>query len=221
MGLPGEIFHYNFQDWSHITPCWLSQTSQYASKQHLKITTNIPPLAPQCTNNQFLMLMFWQNGYKGTQLALLNKCWLWLKVTLADITNGQGRELLTPTLMGLNEIELPKHWHWPQQGRLSHKWWSLWHKAITKCIPICSNKLTYPLGMWTDSLEDWKWQQNPLENWLAELTEYGWHIWLPQWRSHCNWLKCYSTNLYTELNPQYQCVVVELHDHQVFSTGDD
>jgi len=90
MGLPGEIFHYNFKDWSHITSCWLCQTWHYVSEQHLMITTNIPTLALQCINNQFLMLKFSQHGYKGTQLALLNKCQLWLKVTtLADITDGQ------------------------------------------------------------------------------------------------------------------------------------
>jgi len=147
-------------------PCWLSQTWQYVSEQNIKITTNIPMLAPQCINDQFLMLMFWQHGYKGTQLALLNKCQLWLKViTLADITNGQGRELLTLMLMGSNEIVLPTCWQWLQQRRPSQKGWSLWCKAITTCILTCSNtKLTYPLGMWTDSLADWKWQWNPLEN---------------------------------------------------------
>jgi len=57
----------------------------------------------------------------------------------------------------------------------------LWQEAINKCIPKCSNtKLTYPMGMWVDSLEDWKWQWNPLENQLAESTEQGWRIWLPQ-----------------------------------------
>jgi len=108
MGLPGENFHYNFKEWSHATPCWLTQTWQYASEQHIKITTNIPMLVLQCINDQFLMLTFWQHGYKGTQLESLNKCWLWLQViTLADITDGQGMELLTPMLMGSKEMALP------------------------------------------------------------------------------------------------------------------
>jgi len=112
LGLTGEIFHYNFKDWSHVMP-W-----QYASEQHLMITTNIPLLALQCINDQFLMLTFWQHGYKGTQLAILNKCQLWLKVTrtLADITDGQGKDLLTLMLMGSNEIMVPTHWQWPHQG---------------------------------------------------------------------------------------------------------
>ena len=84
---------------------------QYAIEHEIRITTNIPELELQCINNQFLMLMFWQHGYKGTQLALLNKCRLWLKVTtLADITDGQGRELLTPMLIGSNEIVLRTCW---------------------------------------------------------------------------------------------------------------
>jgi len=93
----------------------------------------------------------------------------------------------------------------------------LWHEAINKCIPKCSNtKLTYLLGMWVDPLKDWQWQWNPLENRLAELMEQGWHIWLLQQRSCCNQIKCHSTDLYTKLNPQYQCAVVELHESQVF-----
>jgi len=108
MGLPGEIFHYDFKEWSQATPCWLSQTWQYMSEQKITITTNIPSLSPQCINDQFLMLKFRQHGYKGIQLAMLNKCRLWLKVTtLADITDGQGKELLTPMLMKSNEIALP------------------------------------------------------------------------------------------------------------------
>jgi len=82
MGLPGELFHYDFKEWSHVTQCWLSQTWQYASKHQIKITTNIPLLDPQCNNDQFLMLKFWHHGYKGSQREALNKCQLcWLQVT--------------------------------------------------------------------------------------------------------------------------------------------
>ena len=100
LGLPGKLFHYDFKEWSHVTPCWLSQTWQFASKHQLKITTNIPPLALQCKNDQFLMLKFWQHGYKGNQLEVLNKCQLWLQATtLADITDGQGRDLLVTRIL--------------------------------------------------------------------------------------------------------------------------
>ncbi len=218
LGLPGKLFHYDFKEWSHVMPCWLSQTWQFASKQQLKITTNIPSLAPQCKNDQFLMLKFWQHGYKGNQLEVLNKCRLWLQATtLADITDGQGREMLLPMLTGTNKIALPTRWQWPQQGRPSHKGWILWQEAITKCIPTYSNKLTYPLGMWTDSISDWHWQWNPLENRLAESMEKGWRIWLPQQNNRGNRLRCQPTELYTALNPHFECAVVELHNHKFFS----
>jgi len=117
LGLPGELFHYDFKEWSHIMPCWLSQTWQFASKQQLTITTNIPSLASHCKNNQFLMLKFWQHGYKGNQLEVLNKCQLFLQVTtLADITDGHGREMLLSMLTGTNKIVLPTRWQWLQQG---------------------------------------------------------------------------------------------------------
>jgi len=169
-------------------------------------------------NCSLFVLASISTGYKGTQLALLNKCRLWLKVTtLADITDGQGRELLTLMLLGVPKIEVPKRWHWPQQGRPTQTGWMLWQEALNKCIPKCSNTLTYPMGMWVDSLKDWKWQWNPLENRLAESTEQGWRIWLPQRQSRCNRLKCHPTNLYTNLNLQYQRAVVEIHESQVFS----
>jgi len=95
----------------------------------------------------------------------------------------------------------------------------LWQEAITKCIPTCSNKLTYPLGMWMDSILDWHWQWNPLENCLAESTENGWRIWLPQQRNRGNRLRCQPTNLYMALNPHFEHAVVELHDQQVFFQG--
>jgi len=69
------------------------------------------------------------------------------------------------------------------------------------------------------SLEDWKWQWNPMENQLAKLMETGWRIWLPQQLGQSNRLKCHPTDLYMVVNPQFQRAVVELHGHQVFFQG--
>ncbi len=55
--------------------------------------------------------------------------------------------------------------------------------------------------MWTDSISDWHWQWNPLENHLAESTEKGWRIWLPQQNNRGNQLRCQPTELYTTLTP--------------------
>jgi len=165
MDLPGKSFHYDIKDWNHGMPCWLSQTWQYVSEQKIKITTNIPMLAPQCINDQFLMLKFWQHRYKGTQLELLNKCWLWLQViTLADIMNGQGMELLTPMLMGSNEIALPSWWWWPQKGWPSQKGWTCGKKQQPNAsLPVpTQNQLTHwecgqtPFQIWNGNGTPWR-----------------------------------------------------------------
>jgi len=125
-------------------------------------------------------------------------------------TNAYGVEQDCPT----DSMAIATTRPTPQSG------WTLWQEAIAKSIPTCSTtKPIYPLGVWTDSLKDWKWQWNPLENRLAEFTEKGWQIWLPMRWSQSNWLKCPPTDLYTLLNPQFQQAVVEILDHQVFFQG--
>jgi len=62
------------------------------------------------------------------------------------ITNAYGVDCNSPNYL----MEMA------EQGKNPERAWILWCKAVTKGIPTCTTtKLTYPLGMWMDSPNDW------------------------------------------------------------------
>jgi len=55
------------------------------------------------------MLNFWNIGYWGEALLWLNKCHIWLQVSMVvDITDGQGQHILNTSLEGICTIAQPK-----------------------------------------------------------------------------------------------------------------
>jgi len=182
LGLPGEMFQYPYKDWGQsITPCWLGHTWQYLLELGIQLDTHKMTLQAACNKDSFLMLNFWNVGYWGEALLWLNKCHIWLQVTMAaDITDGQEQHILNTSLEGMRTIAQPNWWHWPKQGQPLGSLWDLWCQALNKTIPcIDQTTLIYPLELWTDSITLWKWCWNLEEEWLAEKSQGKWCIWIP------------------------------------------
>jgi len=174
LGLLGENFQYSYPEWGQtITPCGLSHILQYLMELGIQLNTHKMVLQEACNKDSFLILNFWNAGYQGETLTQLNKCHLWLQVTMVmDITDGQGQHILKTSLEGICTIIWPKWWHWPKQGQPHGSWLELWHQALTRTIPsIDQYRLTYLLGLWTDLITLWEWCWNPEEEWLAEQTQ--------------------------------------------------
>jgi len=106
LGLPGEILQYPFAAWKDmVTPTWLTHTWQYASEHEIKIVSGQTSLKLLCMNNQFLNLAFWQHGFRGRTLMILNKCQMWLQVlTVAELVDGYGHLFLQTIFLGGNDI---------------------------------------------------------------------------------------------------------------------
>jgi len=72
--------------------------------------------------------------------------------------------------------------------------------GTVQSIPTTSFKCqTYQLGKWVDTLDDWKWQRDPKDTWLAETTPKVWKMWLPTCQSRHNWV----VNLQTYIIQNY------------------
>jgi len=102
VGLSGEILMKLYSSWACLcTKLWLTHTWQYALEHGWDIVTGLPSLQPKCLHNQFLMEVFWNQGYQGQKLMDLNHCRLWLQVTsLANIVDGHGNHMLPSILLG-------------------------------------------------------------------------------------------------------------------------
>jgi len=84
----------------------------------MQLDTQKTTLQATCDKDSFLMLNFWNAGYQEESLIWLNKCRVWLQVTMvADIIDGQGTHILNTSLEGIWTIVWPKWWRWPTQAR--------------------------------------------------------------------------------------------------------
>ena len=107
-----------------------------------------------------------------------------------------------------------------KQGKPLGCWWDLWRQALNKMIPCIEKQLTYPLGLWTDSINLWEWRWNLEEEWLAKQIQGKWHIWIPIWRNQTNRVQCQCTEVFYEiLSTQYHRAVVEVHGLAVYWRG--
>jgi len=92
LGINGQIFSHDWQ--SHhllVTPTWLSHTWCFQTEFNIRIEMSTPEISLSREGNQFHMVLFFQAGIHGKQLATLNCCCIFLQVaTLADIMDGSG-----------------------------------------------------------------------------------------------------------------------------------
>jgi hypothetical protein len=70
----------------------------------------------------FLIEGFAAAGYKNKQLRTLSQCRISCRaVTLADISTGDGRQLLHGIFDGFNPMAAYSEYTWPNQGQGSHR----------------------------------------------------------------------------------------------------
>lgn len=96
VGLGGSLFE---QDLLVLRCCltkmWWTHVWHFLLEKRIRLVERTPNLLPQRENDAFLMEAFIAAGYRGSDLAALNRCRMFLcAVTLLDIVSGDGRSLL-------------------------------------------------------------------------------------------------------------------------------
>jgi hypothetical protein len=142
----------------YLESAWLDSTRNFlhhCSAQLIIPEIQLPELQRQhdaCLMNGFLDL---QPG--RSTLKSLNRCRLWLRVTLlSDICSLTGDCIDRNVWLGLKPMPSSNN-DWPVQSRPHDKAWSLWRKAISGSF--CHNDRRYvlssrpgqlrqPLGVW-------------------------------------------------------------------------
>ena len=180
-GLPGPLFLHPF--YPYTTRTWATFTWEFS--RHLLLDVNEgtegPPLL--CEGDAYLMSLFISSGlYTNSQLGHLNRCRLYLRVySRSDITEGNGVIIARWAWTGdLSQRLRPQRLKWPYQERPGKTSWTLWRKALTKCIVGDPNLL--PLGPWTSS-DHWWWyspstgrlysDDSSYERWVANRYRYS------------------------------------------------
>jgi len=130
------------------------------------------------------MHAFWNHSFCGKQLALLNKCCMFLQATtLVDIVDGTGSSIFLTILAGIRQHSNITKYYWPKQGPLSTNDWSLWRQALAVSFPTSTQRcLLNPLGSWTNTTT-WKWFWSDQDSRLLERQLTSWRVWIPTRRS--------------------------------------
>jgi len=95
-GVPELILNYNYQKYSHLMEdSWLTYLWRYISDEKLRIKGWKTILQRQRENDEFIMKVLLNYGISKSELATLNKCWLYLQaVAISDIiANGDGTQI--------------------------------------------------------------------------------------------------------------------------------
>jgi len=128
LGLLGPLFTHSYESYGHIvTPTWLSHLWSFLCEHNIQVHLGLQSLSTNCTNNRFLMLSFYHNGFDGKQLLLLNKCHLFLRVTtLSDISSGDGTKIIPDILSGQTNPNMRYSYTWPEQADPGVRAWAMW-----------------------------------------------------------------------------------------------
>jgi len=146
-------------------------------KIHMEEDT--PNLTLLRTNDSFLMNRFWEAGYKGAELAQINRCRMFLCVTtVSDIATGDGRSILQSALKGQRNPFQTERYSWPQQGPPTKDNWSLWEAALTRTLVSWQPRtLAAPLGQWLDKDTPWQTYFSPDEQQIYTRENDAWRAW--------------------------------------------
>ena len=119
----------------------------------IQMKDDTPNLKLLRTNDSFLMNRFHDAGYKEAELAQINRCRMFLRVTtVSDIATCDGCSILQSALQGQRNPFQPDWYLWPQQGPPTKANWKLWIAALTRTLVSPQPRaLGVPLGRWLDN----------------------------------------------------------------------
>lgn len=151
LGFPGPLFSPPPATWaSCITTSWIKSTWEMCFSQGITIATDVrlPPL--RRVSDCYLMLAFHDLGYSALELAVLNRCRLFMQVlTLSDIVSADGSFISQAGLLVQRDPVLSRtELHWPRRPRPSASSRRLWSTAVARLCSGRSSRLNTPLGSW-------------------------------------------------------------------------
>ena len=162
-----------------VSHTWISSAWRYMRRFHLHVKESTASLLPRREGDAAIMARFIEAGNRGKQLAVLNRCRLYLRiVSLADILDGHGTSLLPGVLNG--SISNPQERYiWPRQASPDRRSWRMWEETIIKALDLSASGSIAPdkrLGRWLRKDLAPPWRYEPDTGRLYRNEEEGWTV---------------------------------------------
>jgi hypothetical protein len=154
---------------SYVSAPWLDVAREFL--QLTNATIHIPHLKTLNTiriHDKSIMSHAMQFTDSPSKLRHINQCRLYLRVTtIAEISNGQGSEIMVGAIYGtsnpeghpiLHSIHSESTLNWPAQPKPPPQSWGIWKRFLTSIVtPQSRTTLKQPLGEW---LQNYNHQRN-------------------------------------------------------------
>ena len=155
-GIGGKLFQNKINPtWLTTNNVWIVDTLQFCIRYNIQFEEPGADLQLKRSGDAFLMEGFIAAGANTLEMAALNRCRLFLRVTtVSDISIGDGSKL-HPQVYARKRFGRRDTYHWPTQGCPPAQDWNIWDRLIRQELGRYD---TYnrPLGPWTVNTTEFK-----------------------------------------------------------------
>ena len=178
IGVYGSIFDSPIEiSWVNTTDSWIIKTQQFCQRHKICFDEPVVSLTPNCERDVSIMEALYKTALTQDQLLRINNCRLYSRVvSLSDITDGYGKNLLLADMVKPTQWQHLNDYVWPNQGIPTQGDWDLWLKALQSCFTYTGSALRLPLGTWNETFinQSTKWQWFTDHTSLFQFTREGW-----------------------------------------------
>jgi len=120
---------------AYMTNLWFTQTWYQCQLLHIELSTMTHNFECPCKNDQELMRILIQHGIEGSDLASMNQCQMFLKVTyLSNICMDDGKYINMRYWEGKETCQTG--YQWPRTEKLMTYEWNMWRKNLTNALSL-------------------------------------------------------------------------------------
>ena len=228
LGLGTSMFQADYTRYSQLaTDSWMKHNWAFHHRSQISVDIAAPAPVLQREGDQFLIPLFWNLGFRKSNLAALNRCRMFLQVTtVSDLSSGDGTSILECYWQGRLHPHAHTNYKWPRCGPPSLNDWNRWRHALRSLFyddagSLAGRRLRQPLGRWLRTDDSWEWWFAPDDNRLYHRHDGAWKVYLPaHGRPRTRRSPRFLYNHTSQRGPQdgVRTTVIKLHGDLAFRT---
>jgi len=137
-----------------VTPTWFSHCWSQFVQQGIETSIEILEVVPKCLHNKELMTIYAQKGFWEVDLALLNRCCMYLHVILfLDVCNGTRMGIKWQYWAGSTVLAKIYPFQWPTMVKPTPGECAFWQHSLQLSFDLSrQQQLPLPLGCWQSNV---------------------------------------------------------------------
>jgi hypothetical protein len=186
LGTGVSMFQSSYSKYSSLaTDTWLKHNWTFQHRSNIDIEIAAPCPVIRREHDRFLVPVFWDMGYRKSQLMALNRCRLFLQVsTISDLSSGDGKSIMECFWNGKRNNYTTSPYKWPGCGDPSTQDWVVWRSALLTLFSDnptsrACRQLRLPLGNWLGADDKWEWWISESEQRLYQHCDSTWKVYTP------------------------------------------